>query len=135
MTRTGAKSPKTAHFLHGDGLLAAAGLTWTADVDGQRRRVFVVITREARDAGGEIHDRMPAFLELDLGDEWRSPAPLTVKGDAAASKSNRTNLLLALDASSAAIASTIRTHVVDSKVNNTRTVDPGDPTLIEPIGS
>ncbi|MCC4250177.1 MULTISPECIES: SOS response-associated peptidase family protein [Microbacterium] len=135
MTRTGAKSPKTAHFLHGDGLLAAAGLTWTADVDGQRRRVFVVITREARDAGGEIHDRMPAFLERDLWDEWLSPAPLTVKGDAAASKSNRTNLLLALDASSAAIASTIRTHVVDSKVNNTRTVDPGDPTLIEPIGS
>lgn len=125
---TGAKSPKTAHYLHGEGdLLAAAGLTWTADVGGQRQRVFVVITREARDAGGEVHDRMPAFLERNLWDEWLNPQPLTVPDDTAASKQARLQLLDALDVSSTSIASTIRTYEVDRKVNNARTADPTDP--------
>ena len=74
-------------------MLAAAGLTWTTEIDGDRRRVFVVVTREARDASGEIHDRMPAFLTRDLWDDWLNPSSLTVDGDAAASKSNRLELL------------------------------------------
>ena len=41
---TGEKGSKTPHWLHSDELLAAAGLTWTADVAGERRRVFVVVT-------------------------------------------------------------------------------------------
>lgn len=57
---TGEKGDKTPHFLHGDGLLAAAGLTWSIEVKGEKTRCFVVITREACDAGGEVHDRMPA---------------------------------------------------------------------------
>lgn len=67
---------------------------------------------------------MPTFLVRDLWDDWLNPAPLTVKGDSAASKRNRTSLLLALEGSSPAVASTIPTHVVDSKINNTSTVDP-----------
>ena len=43
-------------------------------------------------------------------------------------------LLDELDASSSAIAATIRTHGVDRRVNNSRTADPRDPTLIQPIG-
>lgn len=130
---TGEKGDKQPHYLHGDGVLAAAGLAWTIDIDGRRQRVFVVITREARDASGEVHDRMPAFVDESLWDEWLSPEPLTIQGDPAASRRRREALLEQLDASSAAIASTIRTHLVDRRVNNSRTVDPYDPTLIEPL--
>ncbi|MFH8253019.1 SOS response-associated peptidase [Microbacterium sp. B2969] len=130
---TGEKGSKTPHWIHSDELLAAAGLTWTADVAGERRRVFVVVTREARDASGEIHDRMPAFLTRDLWDAWLDPQPLTVDGDTATSKRNRLQLLDELEASSSAVATTIRTHVVDRKVNNARTADPSDPTLIQAV--
>jgi hypothetical protein len=35
------------HFLHGDGLLSAAGLTWSMGLpNGEKSRCFVVITRE-----------------------------------------------------------------------------------------
>lgn len=130
---TGEKGDKTPHFIYGDGILAAAGLTWTMDVKGERRRVFVVVTREARDASGEVHDRMPAFLTDDLRDRWLDPASLTVKGDTAASKANRQELLDLLEHSSAAVASTIRTHVVDRRVNNVRTAKSDDAGLIEPV--
>ena len=130
---TGAKGDKQPHFIHSDELLAAAGLTWTMDVAGERRRVFVVVTREARDASGEVHDRMPAFLTRDLWDEWLSPVPLTVDGDTAASKANRAELLGELEHASSAIASTMRTYEVDRRVNNSRTVDPRDASLIKPL--
>ena len=66
---TGPKGAKQPHFIHNDELLAAAGLTWTMDVARERHRVFVVVTREARDASGDVHDRMPAFLTPDLWDQ------------------------------------------------------------------
>lgn len=116
---------KTPHFLHSDGLLAAAGLTWHMDVNGEPVRCFVVITRESRDASGEIHDRMPAFLTPDLYDTWLNPTPLD-KGD-------RVALLGELDHTSAAVAATIREHTVDRAINNSRTVDPTDPQLIEAV--
>jgi putative SOS response-associated peptidase YedK len=121
---TGEKGDKTPHFLRGDGLLAAAGLTWSMDVRGEHVRCFVVVTREASDAGGEMHDRMPAFLTPDAMDEWLEPVKLDRPG--------RENMLAALEGSSAAIASTIRQYVVDRKVNNSRTVDAADATVIEP---
>lgn len=130
---TGEKGSKTPHWIHSDELLAAAGLTWTTEVAGERRRVFVVVTREARDASGEIHDRMPAFLTRDLWDAWLDPQPLTVDGDTAASKQNRLQLLDELEASSSTIAATMRTHVVDRKVNNVRTANPSDPSLIAAV--
>ncbi len=129
---TGPKGDKQPHFIHSDELLAAAGLTWTMDVAGERRRVFVVVTREARDASGEVHDRMPAFLTADLWDEWLSPVSLTVDGDATQSKAHRAELLADLHHASSAIASTMHTYEVDRRVNNSRTVDPADSTLIEP---
>ncbi len=95
--------------------------------------MFVVVTREARDASGEVHDRMPAFLTRDLWDDWLTPASLTFDGDTAVSKSNRLELLDELDASLSAIAATMRTHEVDQRVNNSRTADPRDPSLIEPL--
>lgn len=130
---TGTKTPKTPHFLHGDDLLAAAGLTWHVNVDGERTRCFVVVTREARDASGEVHDRMPAFLTRDLWDEWLNPVSLTVKGDTGASRANREALLAELVSSSDIVAGTVREHIVDQRVNNSRTADPHDPGLIEPV--
>lgn len=130
---TGPKGSKQPHLIAGDGILAAAGLTWTTDIAGERQRVFVVITREARDASGEIHDRMPAFITDDLRDDWLNPTSLTIQNDSAASKRNRLELLDELDASSSAIAETMRTHLIDPRMNNARTVDRHDPTLLEPI--
>ncbi|MFB7843648.1 SOS response-associated peptidase [Microbacterium sp. NPDC056052] len=121
---TGEKGAKIPHYLHSDGLLAAAGLTWSMDVRGEQTRCFVVVTREARDAGGEVHDRMPAFLTPDAMDAWLQPVKLDRPG--------RENMLALLDGSSTAIASTIEQYVVDRKVNNTRTVDRDDPTVIAP---
>lgn len=130
---TGEKGDKQPHFLHGDGLLAAAGLTWTADVAGERRRVYVVVTRESRDASGDIHDRMPAFLTPDTWDEWLSPRSLTVPGDRAASAAAREEMIAMLTGTSEAVAATIRTHPVDRRVNNSRTADPADAGLVDPI--
>lgn len=123
---TGAKGDKTPHFLHGedDSLLAAAGLTWSMDVKGEHVRCFVVVTREARDAGGEVHDRMPAFLTSDAMDAWLKPVKLDRGG--------REGLLATLDGSSEAVASRIRQRVVDRRVNSVRFADPSDPTLIRP---
>lgn len=59
---TGEKGDKTPHFLHSDGLLSAAGLT-----------------REARDASGEVHDRMPAFLTPDTWDAWLTPEKPSIR--------------------------------------------------------
>lgn len=122
---TGEKGDKTPHFLHGDGLLAAAGLTWSMELpNGERSRCMVVVTREARDAGGEVHDRMPAFLTRDAMDAWLEPVKLD-RGD-------RDGMLSLLDGASADIAATITQYVVDRKVNNSRTVDTTDPTVIAP---
>ncbi len=123
---TGEKGDKTPHFLHGDGILAAAGLTWSMELPtGEKSRCFVVITREARDAGGEVHDRMPAFLTPDTWEQWLDPAKLT--GDAKA------DTLAMLDHTSADVAATIREHTVDRKVNNSRTADTTDPSLIAAV--
>ncbi|WP_406250356.1 SOS response-associated peptidase [Microbacterium sp. M] len=122
---TGEKGDKTPHFLHGDGILAAAGLTWSMDVHGERVRCMVIVTRGARDAGGEVHDRMPAFLTPDALDQWLGPVKLDRGG--------RENMLAILDESSAAVASTITQFVVDRKANNSRTVDPADPSVIAPV--
>ncbi|MCK2031436.1 MULTISPECIES: SOS response-associated peptidase [Microbacterium] len=122
---TGEKGHKTPHFLHGDGLLAAAGLTWSMEHEGEKVRCFVVVTREARDAGGEVHDRMPAFLTPDTWDAWLTPEKLTGQ--------TKLDTLAMLDHTSADVAATLRGHVVDRKVSNTRTVDPSDPTLLDPV--
>jgi putative SOS response-associated peptidase YedK len=123
---TGEPGKKQAHFLHGpEGLLAAAGIYTARKVDDEWEVSMSIITREARDASGEIHDRMPVFLPRDAWDEYLQP----VKLDDAAKQ----NMLDLLVHESDAVASTITSYEVDRKVNNTRTVDPSDPTLIEPL--
>lgn len=124
---TGDKGDKQPHFLHGDHpILAAAGLATARKVDGDWVVSTAIVTREARDASGEVHDRMPAFLTPDAYDEWLSPHKLT-------SDAEKEHLLGMLEAVSAQVAGTITTYEVDRRVNNSRAVDPRDPTLIEPL--
>lgn len=93
--------------------------------NGEKSRCFVVITREARNASGEVHDRMPGFLTPDTWDARLTPEKLT--GD------RKAETLAMLEHASSDVASTIREHAVDRKVSNGRTVEPTDPTLLEPI--
>ncbi|WP_082480955.1 SOS response-associated peptidase [Rathayibacter sp. Leaf299] len=115
---------KQPWFLHGEEpILAAAGL-YTAKKDGEAWRVsFTIITREARDASGEVHDRMPVFLTDEVRDVWLSPEPLD----------SAEEMLATLDGASAAMASTITAYPVDRRVNNSRTVDRRDPSVLEPV--
>jgi putative SOS response-associated peptidase YedK len=124
---TGEAGKKDAHFLHATdgGLLAAAGL-YTARKIGDDWQVSVaIITRPARDASGEIHDRMPVFLEPSAWDDYLDPAKLDDAG--------KQHMIDFLSTESERVASTIAAYEVDRRVNNSRTVDPSDPTLIQPL--
>ncbi|MET0725252.1 MAG: SOS response-associated peptidase [Leifsonia sp.] len=117
---------KRAHFIHGrQPILAAAGICTARKVDDEWVVSTAIITREARDASGEVHDRMPVFLQRDAWDEFLSPGKLDDGG--------KQGMLALLEAQSTAVAATITTYEVDRRVNNSRTVDPADATLIEPI--
>ncbi|MEH0111230.1 SOS response-associated peptidase [Tersicoccus sp. MR15.9] len=120
---------KQPFYLHGpdgaSGLLAAAAVG-AARKDGDDWAIsFAIITREARDASGEVHDRMPVFLAPETWERWLDPEP--VEGKAA------DELVQLLEHTSSAVASTVTHYPVDRKVNSTRTVDPEDPTLIQPL--
>jgi putative SOS response-associated peptidase YedK len=118
-------SGKQPHFIHGPGILAAAGLyAGRKDaVTGEWDHSFTIITRQAQDASGEIHDRMPAFLLPDLWDEWLRPDKLT----------DTEAMVAELTTSSAAVAATIETYPVSRQVNSVQKADPMDATLIAPI--
>ncbi|KZX21633.1 putative SOS response-associated peptidase YedK [Rathayibacter tanaceti] len=116
---------KQPWFVHGDApILAAAGL-YAARREGDDWRLsFTIITREARDASGEVHERMPVFLTPDVREEWLDPAPLA----------STEEMLAALDRVSVAVAATLTAHRVDRRVNDSRTVDRRDPGLLTPVG-
>ena len=76
--RDGVKVP---HFLHGDGMLAFAGLyeLWRPrTVEGEELEEWVwsvtVLTTTAADTLGHIHDRSPVVLPADLHGPWLDPA-------------------------------------------------------------
>jgi len=82
--RDGVKVP---HFLHGDGVLAMAGLyeLWPnpdlhAEDPAKWMWSTVVLTTTATDAHGHIHDRSPVILPPEFQDHWLDPA-LTDKDD------------------------------------------------------
>lgn len=122
----GGKDPFFIHHPEGQ-LLHAAGLTAARKDEADVWDIsFTVITREARDAGGEVHDRMPAFLTEDALEEWLFPGKLEAD--------QKAPLLAQLEAVSSAIAGQLVTRPVDRQVNNVRTVDRSDPSLIEELG-
>lgn len=118
---------KQPHYIHGTGILAAAGLYAARKEDDEWELSFTIATREATDASGQVHDRMPVFLERDTWADWLNPAKAGTP-DAA----DGALLQAMMDESSLAVAATLHTHAVDRKLNNTRTVDRTDETLIEP---
>ena len=69
---------------------------------------------------------LPVFLTTDAVDAWLSPVPLDTP-------QRVDETLDLLRAASDDVAATIDSYRVDRKVNNTRTVDPHDPSLIRPI--
>jgi putative SOS response-associated peptidase YedK len=113
---------KQPHFIQNGGLLSAAGLYASRQENGQWKRSFTIITRAARDASGEVHDRMPVFLTSDTWGEWLSPEKLTVKEE----------MLALLDHSSLEVAASLSAYPVNRRLNNVRSIDPYDPSLIEP---
>ena len=115
---------KQPYFIHGDGdVLAAAGL-YAARQEGDAWKIsFTIITRAARDASGEIHDRMPVFLAADVWDQWLRPEKVSYAEEA----------LSMLDRSSVAIARTVTAYRVSRMVNNVRTLESEDPELIRPV--
>lgn len=127
------KDGKQPHFIHGGGgtpTLAAAGL-YAARKDGDSWAMsFTIATREARDAGGALHERMPVFLESDTWGDWLNPAKAGTAGGPEASA-----LVALLEESSTAVAKTLESHPVDRRVNNTRAADPRDAGLIEALTS
>ncbi len=124
---TGEAGDKQPHFIHGDRrMLAAAGLATARKVDDGWAVSTVIITREARDASGEVHERMPAFLRREDYDEWLAPHKLEADAD-------KERMLSLLRHVSGEVAATITTYEVDRRVNNSRTIDPADPSLIEPL--
>jgi len=124
---TGEAGDKQPHFLHGDRpILAAAGLATARKVDDAWVVSTAIVTREARDASGEVHDRMPAFLTREAYDEWLSPGKLATDADTE-------RMLSLLDAVSAEVAATLTGYEVDRRVNNSRAVDPSDAGLIAPL--
>lgn len=123
---TGEPGSKQAWFLHGEHpMLAAAGIYTARKVDDEWEVSMSIITREARDASGEIHDRMPVFLEREVWDEYLAPVKLDDTG--------KEEMVALLTGESEKVASSISSYEVDRKVNNSRTADPQDATLIEPL--
>jgi putative SOS response-associated peptidase YedK len=122
-----AKKVKQPHFIHGGAnVLAAAGIYTARKVDEEWVVSTAIITREARDASGEVHDRMPVFLADRVWDEWLNPTKLATDED-------RQSMLTLLHDVSSEMASTITTFEVDRRVNNSRTADPLDAGLIAAI--
>ena len=117
---------KQPYFIHSDGdVLAAAGL-YAARQEGDVWKIsFAIITRAARDASGEIHDRMPVFLTPDVWEQWLRPEKITDKEED----------LSMLDRSSIAIAKTVTAYPVARRVNYVRTLNREDPGLIEPASA
>lgn len=117
---------KQPHYIHGEQTLAAAGL-YAARKEGEEWKLsFTIVTREATDASGDVHDRMPVFLQRELWTDWLNPVKPGAHG-----ASDAAELQSAMEASSLAVAATLHAHRVDRKLNNARTVDRTDPSLIE----
>lgn len=119
---------KQPHYLHGDHTLAAAGL-YAARKEGDEWKLsFTIATREATDASGQVHDRMPVFLQRATWTDWLNPVKSGTPGATDAAL-----LQTLMEESSLTVAATLKSHLVSRKLNNTRTVDRTDHTLLAPV--
>ena len=120
---------KIPNYVHAPGdelLLAARLLAFHRESDEDDwRTTFTIITRTGEDAAGEVHDRMPVFLTPAAWGTWPAPEKIA-KNEAGA-------LLDLLDGESRAVASTLQTRPVSRAVNNVRTFDRHDQSLIAAV--
>lgn len=121
----GPKPKKQPFFIHRSdgGLLVMAGLyeiwrdpTKDADDDSAWLRTCAVITTQATDAAGHIHDRMPMVITREAYDAWLDPA-VTDPDEAL-------RLLAVTDAAA------LEAYAVSTAVNK---VDNNDPSLLQPL--
>ena len=74
-TEMGPYSPKQPFFIHGDRLIAFAGIwdRWRSP-DGSYQESAAIITRPAVEFLATVHHRMPTFLPRERWDAWLDPA-------------------------------------------------------------
>ena len=109
----------------GDGLLVMAGIyeIWRhphsdPSDDSAWLRTCSVITTQATDAAGHIHDRMPMVITRDAIDAWLDP---TI-----------TNPRRALELLKVTDAAALEAYAVSTDVNS---VDNNNPSLVEPLAA
>ncbi len=119
------KVKKQPFFIHRSdgGLLVMAGIyeIWRdpakdPEDDGAWRRSCSVITTQATDAAGHIHERMPMVITRDAIDAWLDPA--------------LTDPQAALDLVGVTEAEGLTAYAVSTAVNS---VQNNDPSLVEPL--
>ena len=106
-TEMGPYAPKQPFYIHGDGLIAFAGIwdRWRAP-DGTFKESAALITRPAVEFLATVHHRMPTFLPRDRWGDWLSPQ---------LNKVDEIRGLLNLSAP----ANGLQAHPVSSRVNST----------------
>lgn len=115
---------KIPHWIHADGrLLSAASVTAATRTDDCWLVTAAIVTTTARDSAGQVHDRMPVFLDEESLDEWLAPGRLD--------QTQAEGLAALAGERMGGIASALSTYRVDPRVNNVRAIDPTDPRLIE----
>lgn len=120
------KNPSYVHAPDDELLLAASLLAFHKDGDHQEwRTTFTIITRTGQDAAGQVHDRMPVFLTPPAWDTWLTPDKV--------GKEQAGDLLDLLDTESRTVSSSLRTRPVSRAINNVRTLNPRDGSLIAPM--
>lgn len=74
-TELGPYSPKQPFFIHGDGVIAFAGIwdRWRAP-DGTYKESAAIITRPAVEFLASVHHRMPTFLPQERWGAWLDPS-------------------------------------------------------------
>lgn len=119
------KKVKNPFYIHGDRLLAAAGLVAAShdDESDEWTTTFTIITRTGEDDAGQVHDRMPVLLSPTVWDRWLDPEKVT----------DKEAIIDMLDTESKAEASTLSTYPVSRAVNNVRTLNRTDPELTTPL--
>ncbi|GAA4283774.1 SOS response-associated peptidase [Brevibacterium daeguense] len=105
-------------------ILHAAGLyAMRKDEHGEWQLTFAIITTDATDAAGRVHDRMPVLMPDELAADWVDPARL------ASGEEMTARLAAAAEAS----AKTLQVRKVSRRVNSVQTADPHDASLLDPV--
>lgn len=106
---------------HKQDILAAAGL-WAAYRETNEdpwQVTCTIITREATDSSGQVHDRMPVFVQPTLWDWWLD----TERPGQATDTKELLN-------TSSEVAAQLTAWRISPAINNTRTIDRHDPQLL-----